>query len=200
MADFRGLSGALSALRLKLEQGLATLAAAGIDANVRVLDSTSLDEDGMNAIPANTIGLYLHRIEVDPVASNRTMPPPRPNLPRQPELVVNLHVLLIALKADQAGEAMMMGWAMRQLADSGGLDHALLSAAEPDAQWHPDESLQVFPEAMSTQDLLRIWEGLPADYHLSSTYVIRNLRVLPSKLVERGPIVGEIEYGWGRHE
>jgi hypothetical protein len=200
MADFRGLSGALSALRLKLEQGLATLAVAGIDANVRVLDSTSLDEDGMNAIPANTIGLYLRRIEVDPVASNRTMPPPRPNLPRQPELVVNLHVLLIALKADRAGEAMMMGWAMQQLADAAGLDHGLLSAAEPEAQWHPDESLQIFPEAISTQDLLRIWEGLPADYHLSSTYVIRNLRVLPSKLVERGPIVGEIEYGWGRHE
>jgi hypothetical protein len=200
MADFRGLAGALSALRLKLEQGLVPLADAGIDASVRVLDSTSLDEQGLQALPSNTLGIYLHRIAVEPVAPNRTMPPPRPNLPRQPELVLNLHILLIALKADQAGEATMMGWAMRQLADNAGLDHALLSAADPDAQWHPEESLQVFPEAMSTQDLLRIWEALPADYHLSSTYMIRNLRVLPSRLVERGPIVGEIELGMGRHE
>jgi hypothetical protein len=200
MADFRGLAGALTALRLKLEQGLSLLAAAGIDASVRVLDSTSLDEQGLQAVTSNTLGIYLHRIEVEPVASNRTMPPPRPNLPRQPELVLNLHILLVALKADQAGEATMMGWAMRQLADTVGLDQALLSAAEPDAQWHAGESLQVFPEPMSTQDLLRIWEALPADYHLSSTYVIRNLRVLPSRLVERGPIVGEIELGMGRHE
>ena len=190
----------MSALRLKLEQGLVPLADAGIDASVRVLDSTSLDEQGLQALPSNTLGIYLHRIAVEPVAPNRTMPPPRPNLPRQPELVLNLHILLIALKADQAGEATMMGWAMRQLADNAGLDHALLSAADPDAQWHPEESLQVFPEAMSTQDLLRIWEALPADYHLSSTYMIRNLRVLPSRLVERGPIVGEIELGMGRHE
>ncbi len=200
MADFRGLSGALSALRLKLEQGLPPLVAAGIDASVRVLDSTSLDEDGLDGLPSNTLGIYLHRIEVDPVASNRTMPPPRRNLPRQPELVVNLHVLLIALKADQAGEATLMGWAMQLLANAASLDHALLSAAEPDAQWHPDETLQVFPEAISTQDLLRIWEGLPADYHLSSTYVIRSMRVLPSRLVEHGPIVGEIQYDMGRPE
>jgi len=199
MADFRGVSGALSALRLKLEQGLPALSDAGMIAEVSVLDSTSLDDDGLASLTANTLGIYLHRIEVDPTASNRSMPPPRANLPRQPELIVNLHLLLIALRADQSGEAMMMGWAMQLLAAAAVLDHALLSAAEPEAQWHPDEALQVFPEAMATQDLLRIWEGLPADYHLSAPYVIRNLRVLPSRLVERGPIVGELEFGMGRH-
>lgn len=200
MADFRGLSGALNGLRLRLEQGLPALSAAGIDASVEVLDSTSLNEDGIGALPSNTLGVYLHRISVDAVASNRTMPAPRQGLPRQPELVLNLHLLLIALKAVSAAEASIMGWAMQQIGSALDLDHGLLVAAEPDAQWHPEEALQVFPEPMDTQDLLRIWEGLPGDYHLSSTYVIRNLRVLPSRLVEEGPRVGEIEHRFGRHE
>ena len=38
------------------------------------------------------------------------------------ELVVNLHVLLIALKADQAGEAMMMGWDEVEVHQSGAAD------------------------------------------------------------------------------
>lgn len=199
MADFRGLSGALNGLRLRLERGLPTLALAGIDATVRVLDSTSLDETGLAAVPSNTLGIYLHRISVDPVASARTMPPPRAGLPRQTELILNLHLLLVALKAVAAAEASILGWAMQQIGNALDLDHGLLVSAEPDAQWHPDESLQVFPEPMDTEDLLRIWEGLPSDYHLSSTYVIRNLRVLPSRLLEQGPIVGEIEHRMGRH-
>jgi hypothetical protein len=200
MADFRGLSGALNGLRLRLEQGLPTLATAGIAAQVRVLDSTSLDADGLLALPSNTLGVYLHRISVDPVASARTMPAPRAGMPRQAELVLNLHLLLIALKAVAAAEASLLGWAMQQIGNALDLDHGVLVSAEPDAQWHPDESLQVFPEPMDTEDLLRIWEGLPSDYRLSSTYVIRNLRVLPSRLMEQRPIVGEIEYRMGRHE
>lgn len=199
MADFRGLSGALNGLRLRLEQGLPALADAGIAAHVQVLDSTSLDETGLAAVSTNTLGIYLHRISVDPVASARTMPSPRAGLPRQAELVLNLHLLLIALKAVAAAEASLLGWAMQQIGNALDLDHGVLVSAEPDAQWHPDESLQVFPEPMDTEDLLRIWEGLPSDYRLSSTYVIRNLRVLPSRLVEQGPIVGEIEYRMGQH-
>ena len=199
MADFRGLSGALSGLKLRLEQALPILASAGIDASVRVLDSTSLDEDGVAALPTNTLGLYLHRISIEPVGANRSMPPPRRGLPRQAELSVNLHLLLIALKAVSDGEAKIMGWAMQQMGDALGLDNGILVSAEPDAQWHPEGVLQVFPERMNTEDLLRIWEGLPSDYHLSSPYVIRNLRVLPSRLQENGPMVGEIEHRMGLH-
>jgi hypothetical protein len=197
MADFRALSGALTGLRLRLEQALPTLAAAGIDASVRVLDSTSLNETGLAALPSNTLGIYLHRIAMDPVGASRTMPPPRRGLPRQAELTLDLHILLIALKAVSDGEAVIMGWAMQQLGNALELDNGLLISAAPGAQWHPDETVQVFPERMNTEDLLRIWEGLPADYHLSSPYVIRNLRVLPARLEETGPIVGEIEYRMG---
>ncbi len=60
--------------------------------------------------------------------------------------------------------------------------------AEPEAQWHQDDRLQVFPESMNTEDLLRIWDGLPADYRLSTPYIIKNLRLLPAKLQETGPV------------
>jgi hypothetical protein len=200
MANFRGLSGALTGLKLKLEQNLTPIVEAGIDAKVRVLDSTSLDEDGLAGLPTNTLGIYLHRIEVEPIAANRTMPPPRRGLPRQPEIVLNLHIFLIALKAASDGEATLMGWAIQQLANATALDNGLLNSAEPQAQWHPEEELQIFPEPMSTEELLRIWESLPGDYHLCSPYVIRNVRVLPSRLVEQGPRVGEIESRVGERD
>lgn len=199
MPDFRGISGALVGLRLKLEQQLPVLVALGVNVSVRVLDSSSLNEDNLDDLPSNTLAIYLHRISIDPIGAGRTMPPPRKGLPRQVELPVNLHFMLIAINALSDAEASIMGWAIQQIGNALDLDHALLSSAEPDAQWHPDDKLQVFPDPMNTEDLLRIWDGLPADYRLSTPYIIKNLRILPAKLQQTGPVVSEIEYGMGQN-
>ena len=197
MADFRGISGALVGLRLRLEQELPVLAALGVNVSVHVLDSSSLNEEGLADLPGNTLAIYLHRISIEQIGAGRTMPPPRNGLPRQVELPINLHFMLIAINALSDAEASIMGWAIQQIGNALDLDHALLSTAEPDAQWHPDDRLQVFPEQMNTEDLLRIWDGLPADYRLSTPYFIKNLRLLPARLVESGPVVSEIEYQMG---
>lgn len=198
MPDFRGISGALVGLRIKLERQLPVLAALGVNVHVRVLDSSSLNEKNLEELPGNTLAIYLHRISVEPIGAARTMPPPRNGLPRQVELPINLHFMLIAINALSDAEASIMGWAIQQIGNALDLDHALLSSAEPEAEWHPDDKLQVFPEPMNTEDLLRIWDGLPADYRLSTPYLIKNLRILPAKLQESGPVVSEIEYRMGQ--
>ena len=121
------------------------------------------------------------------------MPPPRDGLPRQVELPINLHFMLIAVNALSDAEASIMGWAIQQIGNALDLDYALLFSAEPDAAWHPNDRLQVFPEPMNTEDLLRIWDGLPADYRLSTPYLIKNLRLLPARLLESGPVVTEVK-------
>jgi hypothetical protein len=192
--DFRGISGALVGLKLRLEQQLPVLASLGVTVNVSVLDSSSLNEEELDDLPSNTLAIYLHRISVEPIGAGRTMPPPRRGLPRQVELPINLHLLLVAVNALSDAEASIMGWAIQQIGTALDLDHALLVTAEPDASWHPDDKLQVFPEPMNTEDLLRIWDGLPADYRLSTPYIIKNLRLLPAKYRESGPVVSDIEY------
>lgn len=194
MADFRGISGALVGLRLRLEKELPLLAALGVNVSVTVLDSSSLNEEDLDDLPSNTLAIYLHRISIEPIGAGRTMPPPRSGLPRQVELPINLHFMLIAVNALSDAEASIMGWAIQQIGIALDLDHALLVSAEPAAQWNPNESLQVFPEPMKTEDLLRIWDGLPADYRLSTPYIIKNLRILPARLEESGPVVTEINY------
>ncbi len=194
MSDFRGISGALVGLKLRLEQELPVLASLGVNVSVCVLDSSSLNEDDLGDLASNTLAIYLHRISIEAIGAGRTMQPPRNGLPRQPELPINLHFMLIAINALSDAEASIMGWAIQQIGNALELDYALLSSAEPDAQWHPDDRLQIFPESMNTEDLLRIWDGLPADYRLSTPYIIKNLRILPAKLQQTGPLVTEIEY------
>jgi len=194
MADFRGISGALVGLRLRLEQELPLLAALGVNVSIQVLDSSSLNEEDLDKLPGNTLAIYLHRISIEPIGAGRTMPPPRNGLPRQVELPINLHFMLIAVNALSDAEASIMGWAIQQIGNALELDYALLFSAEPDAAWHPDDRLQVFPEPMNTEDLLRIWDGLPADYRLSTPYLIKNLRLLPARLLESGPVVTEVKH------
>ncbi len=194
MSDFRGISGALVGLKLRLEQELPVLVALGVNVSVSVLDSSSLNEDELDDLASNTLAIYLHRISIEPIGAGRTMQPPRNGLPRQVELPINLHFMLIAVNALSDAEASIMGWAIQQIGNALDLDYALLSSAEPEAQWHQNDRLQVFPESMNTEDLLRIWDGLPADYRLSTPYIIKNLRLLPARLQETGPVVSEIKY------
>lgn len=160
MPDFRGISGALVGLKQRLEDELPLLASLNITVNVRVFDSASLNEEDIEDLPTNTLAIYLHRISIEPIGTGRTMPAPRRGLPRQVELPINLHLLLVAVNALSDAEASIMGWAIQQIGTALDLDHALLIKAEPDAEWHPDDKLQVFPEPMNTEDLLRIWDGL----------------------------------------
>ncbi len=60
MANFHGLSGALTGLNLKLEQNLPQLGLAAINASVCALDSASLDEEGLGALPSDTSGFGLN--------------------------------------------------------------------------------------------------------------------------------------------
>ena len=111
----------------------------------------------------NNLGLYLHRVSVDPFGRNRYLKTDDDSKTPQPELPVNLHLLLVAWTENAANEGTLISWAMQQIGASLNMDIAHLGGT--DNYFKGDEAVQVQPEDMSTEDLLRIWDGLPPLLH-----------------------------------
>lgn len=62
-----------------------------------------------------------------------------------------------------------------------------MSLADP--AWGAEDSVQVMPEEMSTEDLMRLWDSLPGDYRLSAPYLIKTVRLGPDIDPAEGPPV-----------
>ena len=187
MASYRGINGVLSALRDRFELGMqGDLDAALTTPSVAILGSTELAV----APTGNQLGLYLHRISVDPFGRNRYLQPTRSDQQPRPELAVNLHILLIAWTNSAENEGTLLGWGMQQVGSSLDLDISHLGIA--DNRWGESESLQMIPEEMNTEDLLRIWDGLPRDYILSAPYLVKTMRLEPVVIDQPGPPVRTI--------
>jgi hypothetical protein len=185
LASFLSVTGALIALKDYLELHMAgDLAAVVANPRAEVLGSQALHGDpGVT----NALGIYLHRVSVDPYGRNRYLAPTRPDRPAQPELPVNLHILLVGWSPSATAETHLVAWAMQQIGSSLTLDIANLG--QIDEAWRGQDSLQVIPEEMSTEDLMRLWDSLPGDYRLSSPYIIKTLRLEPARPVTQGPPV-----------
>ncbi len=186
MATYLAVTGVLTALRDALDARISELAAEMTNPSVALLGSQQLRDD-----PAgNTLGIYLHRISVDPYGRNRYLPAQRPGHAPRPELPVNLHVLLVGRSLSASTEITLVAWAMQQIGAAMELDAAHMAAIDP--SWSSQERLQIIPEEMSTEDLMRVWDSLPGDYRLSSPYLVKTLRLEPVNPVTQGPPVTSI--------
>jgi len=163
------------------------------NADVRVIGFRELKDSSLPN--TESLGIYLHRISVDPFGRNRYLQPARDDQPPQPELPVNLHLLLIGWSPTTGHEAALLGWGMQQIGAALDLDISHLSSVDP--QWGEGERVQVIPEEMSTEDLLRIWDGLPRDYMLSSPYVIKTVRLAPIPELNAGEPVRTLTHVLG---
>ncbi len=187
MASYRAIAGILDALKDLLEARMV----GGLDAVLEAPGVKLLGTSQLNDTPSgNALGVYLHRISVDPFGRNRYLQPTDPNQPKQPELPVNLHLLLIGWSDKATNEGTLLSWGMQQIGGSLELDISHLGLADP--SWNDGERVQLQPEEMNTEDLLRIWDGLPRDYMLSAPYLIKTLRLEPVPEIEDGPPVTTI--------
>lgn len=144
---------------------------------------------------ATHVTLYLYRVTVDE-HSRQTRRPGASNASPAP-LSVDLHYLLTAWAGNPLDEQVAMAWAMRQLHRVPVLDQAVLS---PDGGWDRDETVQILPSEVTTEDVTRIWDALDPPYRLSTTYVARVVRIDPdtedetfAPVVARRLAVGEEE-------
>lgn len=133
------------------------------------------------------VGVLLYRVGVDRTQSHMNLPRAAPAAPSRVSLGLELHYLLVVWGRNSAeGEQVMLGRCMAILDSFAVLQGPLLS---PSYVWEPGVTLQLSPDAMETEDFLRLWDGFEAPPLLSVPYVLRTVRLSP---VERAdaPMVG----------
>ena len=76
---------------------------------------------------------------------------------------------------------------MLQLHTTPLLDATILSGDE--ARWSTEDMVQLIPEELSNEDMMRIWDSLEQDYRLSLGYVARVVRIEPEEPAEQSPVI-----------
>jgi len=196
VASYRGVSGTLVALENFLAQRLPDEFRNGpVNAHVELLSSRDISA----ALSGNLLGIYMHRIEIDPHGRSRhfSQQGTDRNTPAG-EFPVNLHFLLIATGSSAAIEADLISWAMLEIANDGRLD--ISSLAETDDEWSEREIVTIIPEEMPTETLMRIWDDFEADYSLSVPYVARTIRLRLREPRSEGPAVRTRVFPHGQAE
>ena len=189
MATHKAILGVLQALKERLDLRMA--ARVGGAPKTLILGSQAL----ATAPTGENLGIYLHRIAVDPFARNRYLGPAADRRTPRPELPVNLHILLIGWSTKNETEIGYLAAAMQIIGSALMLDVSHLAVA--DAGWDDHEAVQVMPEEMSTEDLMRLWDSLPGDYRLSSPYLIKTVRLAPDTDPDDGRLVRTVVFPTG---
>jgi hypothetical protein len=194
MASYRGVKGALSALEDFFNRRLPDdLGSEPINARIALLGSADI----ANSLSGNLLGIYLHRLTIDPHGRSRAfLGQGSDDGRRWPELPVNLHFLLIANATSATIEADLISWAMVELANQTQLDISHL--ASMDDEWDEREILNVSPEDMSTEDLMRIWDVFESPYTSTVPYVARTVRLRLEAARSEGPPVVTRVFPGGR--
>jgi len=185
LASYKGVQGALIALEDFFKRRLpAELSKGPVSAKVSLLGSADIAK----TLSGNLLGIYLHRITIDPHGRARrfTQQGSNQNL-RYPELPVNLHFLLIANASSAVVEADLMAWAMVELANHSQID--ISHVQDIDDEWGQHEILNISPDEMSTEDLMRIWDVFESPYTNTVPYVARSIRLRLNPQQSSGPEV-----------
>jgi hypothetical protein len=130
------------------------------------------------------ITLLLYRVTVDEHArqiraSNRVADGPAP-------LSLDLHYMVTAWGTTSLDEQLTFAWTLRQMHEHPVLDASALS---PEAGWRPDEVIQIVRAELTTEDMMRVWDGFEASYRLSSTYIARLVRLDADQSIETRRVV-----------
>ena len=184
MASYRATRGVLLALKDQLAQRISRLLNTTI--NVEILGSRNL----ATVSQPDALGIYLHRIAISPFGRNQYFSPSGKNQAHKPELQVNLYVLLIGWSNKADLEIDYISAAMQVIGSALALDVSHLALADP--LWGEADSVQVIPEEMSTEDLMRIWDSLPGDYQLSCPYIIKTIRLQADHEQTEAPLVDSL--------
>lgn len=144
---------------------------------------------------ASGVSLFLYRVYVSqnqrtPIVRTRDGQAMRPSLP------LDLHFFLTVWAAKPSLQHAILGWAMRTLEDRAVMPASLLNGARRNV-FRDDETVEVVAGQLTNEELMRIWDDLPAEYHLSVPYIARVVRIESSLEVSPDSLVRQrqLEYG-----
>jgi hypothetical protein len=149
-----------------------------------VISSGSIDEAVDPDNSATTVLIFLYYVNVDPHLRNsgRLVTPDMAS----PPLSVALHYLFTFWSNSAQNEHLVLAWTMLHLQATPLLDATILTS---EAGWTAEDVVQLVPEELSTENLMRIWDTLKPDYRLSLGYVARVVRIEPDEIAEHAPVV-----------
>jgi hypothetical protein len=101
-------------------------------------------------------------------------------------LSVDLHYLVTFWAASAENEQLVLAWTMRELHEVPVIDGSILSR---EAAWTPEDVIQLIPEEISNEDLMRIWDSIEPEYRLSLSYIARVVRIDPDETSEGREVV-----------
>lgn len=183
MASYKGVHGALIALENFFKSRLPTeLSGGSTNASVKLLGS----QDIASKLTGNFLGIYLHRITIDDHGRTRFFKQQGANNNQgpSPELPVNLHFLLIANASSATIEADLMAWAMVEIANHSQID--ISHVQDIDDEWGQMELLNITPDDMTTEDLMRIWDVFESSYTSTMPYTAKTVRLRLNPLHTEG--------------
>lgn len=132
----------------------------------RIQDETDPGDGAANVF------LFLYHVSVDPHLRNsgRLSTPEMP----VPPLSLDLHYLFTFWSNSAEIEHLVLAWTMLELQNTSLLDATILSG---EARWSAEDLVQLIPEELSNEEMMRIWDTLRPDYRLSVGYVARVVRI-----------------------
>lgn len=131
-----------------------------------------------------TVGFYLYRITRNEHRRNlhNITPLDRGRSP----ILLDLHYLVTFWADSPLTEHILAAWVVQTLENYPMLDTSILS---PEAGWNVGDQLQVAPEDLSSEDMMRIWDALSPSYRLSLAYVVRPVPIEMPAHEEGRPVV-----------
>jgi hypothetical protein len=124
------------------------------------------------------ISLFLYRVAVNLAQRNQATRPRADGWrPRRP-LPLDLYYLMTPWSPTAERQQRLLGWAMRTLEDHPILPSGHLNHYAPEANvFQPAETVELFYEPISLQDMVTIWDVFKPNQQLSITYVVRMVSI-----------------------
>jgi hypothetical protein len=124
--------------------------------------------------PSNKVSLFLYRIDVDPTRRHKQIPPSTFGVPARSVLCLDLRYLVTVWVSDAEREHQILQDCIEILESHAIISGPLLDTGYP---WEPGDALTLAIDALSHEDMMRLWDLLEPTYRLSVPYVVRSVKL-----------------------
>ena len=169
MSDFTAIRGVSHTLQEMLKQTITDNPDPQLN-GVKIDLRSPMELSGNNA---TTASLWLYRVTRDPDLLNRPPFRPQPNQRLNQPLPIHLYYLVTPISTQPDDEQMLLGRLLQTFND-----HAILQGADlKDTLTGGPEQLRLALEALTLEELTRIWHALGETYRTSVTYLVQVVNI-----------------------
>jgi hypothetical protein len=145
------------------------------------------------------LSLYLYRLAVN--GARRNLPPSvgLDGIRRRPPIPLDLHYILTAWAKTAIKQQRLLAWAIRTLEDVPVLPAGLLNNYGPEPEiFRPNETVEMFLESLSLQDMNNLWSATKVNPQISVSYVVRMVGIESSVALTEAAHVQTRAFDFGK--